>query len=121
MRAQLQAQGLTERVAYRLSTPGAADGNLDAEYLLAIDTVADHSLDVCLVSGPAPSACCLASIPKLKPGGLLVLEHADRYLSHNGELTTALEEWQHVVWHLASWRPVWIPNGLSETAIFIKP
>jgi len=121
VRVQLQAEGLDERVSYHLESHGNAMENFDAPYVRLIDSLADHSLDFSLVSGPLPSACCLASILKLKSGGLLILEKADEHLSHNGELTTKKANWVDVVWHLAPWRQVWTTNGLSETAIFIKP
>ena len=121
VRAQLQAQGLEKRISYHLESHGNAMENLDAAYVRMVDTVTDHSLDFSLVGGPLPSACCLASILKLKSGSLLILDNADRYLCHNGDLATTQEQWQHVVWHLASWRQIWTTNGFSETAIFVKP
>jgi hypothetical protein len=121
VQAQLEAEGLDERVSYHVESHGNAMENIDAAYVCMIDRAADYSLDFCLVGGPLRSACCLASILKLKYGGLLVLEDADRYLSHDGELDTVKADWDGVVWHLAPWRQIWTSNGLSETAIFIKP
>ena len=121
VRARLEAEGLGERVSYHLESHGNAMENLGAAYVRMVDTASDGSLDFSLVGGPLPSACCLASILKLKSGGLLVLENADRCLSHNGELATVQANWGDVVWHLASWRQIWMGNGLSETAIFVKP
>ncbi len=121
VRARLQAEGVGERVSYHLESHGNAMENLGAAYVRMVDTASDGSLDFSLVGGPLPSACCLASILKLKSGGLLVLENADRCLSHNGELATVKANWGDVVWHLASWRQIWMANGLSETAIFVKP
>jgi len=118
---QLQAEGLDEHVSYYLEGHGNAMENLDAAYVRMIDHATDYSLDFCLVGGPLRSACCLASILKLKCGGLLILENADRYLSHHGELATVRANWDGVIWHLAPWRQIWTTNGLSETAIFIKP
>ena len=121
VQAQLQAEGLSERVAYHLESHGNTMERLDAPYVCMIDGVTDRSLDFCLVGGPLPSACCLASILKLKSGGLLILENADRYLSHDSELTPVKSGWDDIIWHLAPWRQSWTTNGLAETAIFIKP
>jgi hypothetical protein len=121
IQAQLQAEGLDGRVSYHLESHGNARENLDASYVRMIDNARGHSLDLSLVGGTLASACCLASILKLKSGGLLVLENADRCLSHNGELATVQANWGDVVWHLASWRQIWMANGRSETAIFVKP
>jgi hypothetical protein len=95
--------------------------NVDAAYVRMIDQAVDYSLDFCFVAGPLRAACCLASILKLKYGGLLVLEQADQYLSRNGELSATNADWDSVTWHLAPWRQIWTTNGLSETAIFVKP
>lgn len=121
VRARIMAEGLGERVTYLLESHGTAMERLDAPYVRMIDQVADYSLDFCLVSGPLPLGCCLASILKLKYGGLLVLEDAGRFLSHEGELAPRQAAWEEIVWHLAPWRQVWTTNGLTETAIFIKP
>jgi len=121
VQTHLEAESLNGRVTYHLESHGNAMENLDAAYVRMIDHATDYSLDFCFVAGPLRAACCLASILKLKYGGLLVLEDAEQYLSHNGELTTTKADWDSVIWHLAPWRQIWTTNGLSETAIFIKP
>ena len=121
VQARLQAEGLDERVTYHLESHGNAMESTDAAYVCMIDSVSDYTLDFCLVGGPLPLACCLASILKLKYGGLLILENADRYLCHDDELTAVRAAWNDIIWHLASWRQAWTTNGQAETAIFIKP
>lgn len=121
VRARLLAEGLGERVAYQLESHGNAMERLDAPYVRMVDDAADYSLDFCLVGGPLPLGCCLASILKLKYGGLLILEDAGHYLLHEGELAPRQAVWEEIVWHLAPWRQIWTTNGLTETAIFIKP
>lgn len=121
VQARLRAEGLDERVTYHLESHGNAMESTDAAYVRMIDSVTDYALDFCLVGGPLPLACCLASILKLKCGGLLILENADCYLSHEGELAATQTAWDDITWHLAPWRQIWTTNGLTETAIFIKP
>jgi len=121
VQARLAVEGLDERVTYYLESHGNAMESTDAAYVCMIDNVTDYSLNLCLVGGPLPLACCLASILKLKYGGLLILENADRYLSHEGELAPIRAAWDDIIWHLASWRQIWTTDGLSETALFIKP
>jgi hypothetical protein len=47
-------------------------------YVSTIDSHADESLDIVLVDGRARSACLLRSWPKVRKGGLLVLDDSDR-------------------------------------------
>ena len=121
IQARLEALGLDERVTYHLESHGNAMESTDAAYVRMIDSVLDYSLDFCLVGGPLPLACALASILKLRYGGLLILENADRYLSHESELAACQPAWEDIIWHLALWRQIWSTNGTSETAIFVKP
>ncbi len=121
VRVQLRVEGLNERVSYHLESHGNAKQHIDAAYVRMIDMASDHSLSFSVIGGPLPSACCLASILKLKPGGLLIVEHAERHLSDNGELASTKPNWEDVAWHLARWRRIWTTNGLSEAAIFVKP
>jgi hypothetical protein len=121
IQSQLHARGLDHKVTTCLTLPTNPAATPDSQYVCAIDTVADRSLDLCLVGGPSRAHCCLASVLKLKSGGLLILRHADRYLNHEGGLATKEEVWEHVVWSLGPWRQMWASDGPSETAIFIKP
>jgi len=53
------------------------------KYVTAIDSQPDASLDLVLVDGRARSRCLVRAWPKVRPGGLLVLDDSDRdrYLS----------------------------------------
>ena len=121
IQAQLQTHGLEDRVTYYRESHGNATEGIDAAYVRLIDSVTDYALDFCLIGGPLPAACTLASILKLKYGGLLILENAHRFLAHEGELIPLQPDWYDVVWHLASWRQIWTAIGPAETAIFVKP
>jgi predicted O-methyltransferase YrrM len=53
------------------------------QYVAAATSFADASLDFCLVDGQYREACVAAAAPKLKPGGLLVLDNMNwRPLEH---------------------------------------
>jgi hypothetical protein len=58
-------------------------------YVQQIDPLPDASLDLVLVDGRARSACVAHAIPKLRPGGLLILDNADRAY-YTAQLGTAL-------------------------------
>lgn len=54
------------------------------KYAAQIDSFPDEYFDLVLVDGRARPSCIKHSVPKIKQGGLLVLDNADRpyYLSH---------------------------------------
>ena len=47
-------------------------------YVKAIDAYPDRSFDLVLVDGRARMACVRRALPKLKPGGALMLDNSDR-------------------------------------------
>lgn len=52
-------------------------------YVAVADEFADRSLDFCLIDGSYREACIVAAAPKLKPGGLMVLDNMNwRSLEH---------------------------------------
>lgn len=102
----------------------------DSRYVRIIDEVSDESLDFVLVDGLARSWCALAAIPKLRPGGLLVIDNANWYLpgpypsrspNSRNELGPAGPEWFEVSYALARWRCIWTSNGVTDTAMWVKP
>ncbi|MFM2419471.1 MAG: hypothetical protein RL385_4194 [Pseudomonadota bacterium] len=110
--------------------PGAED---DAEsrktYAAFIAQRDDGCLDYALVDGLHRAECTLGLLPKLRPGGVLVIDNVNRYLpsssrapqslgAHQGPLTPA---WVAAERALASWRRYWTTSGVTDTAIFFKP
>jgi hypothetical protein len=47
-------------------------------YVRQIDAFPDETFDVVLIDGRARPSCVVHSAPKVKPGGLLILDNADR-------------------------------------------
>lgn len=47
------------------------------EYVAAVHEVADESLDVVLVDGPYRQPCVAAALPKLRAGGILIIDNTD--------------------------------------------
>jgi len=99
-------------------------------FVRAIDAQEDGSLDFALVDGWGRSACALAALDKLKPGGLLVIDDAHRYLpvpegvtapgartSATGALTP---EWERLRQQVADWRSIWTSDGVSPTLILVR-
>jgi predicted O-methyltransferase YrrM len=105
----------------------------DAEsYAGVTDEFAPESLDFVLVDGElARDECAHRAIPLLRPGGLLVLDNANRYIPNmsigpasrrpgdNSRFDAA--SWDRFLERVASWRHIWTDSGCSSTAIWIKP
>jgi hypothetical protein len=62
-------------------------------YVSSVDRWDDGSLDMVVVDGRARTACVRRSAPKVRLGGLLVLDNADRsyYTDRNGDVLTRFD------------------------------
>ena len=110
---------------------GNADHRLVAEsdYLGVIEDFPDDHFDYVLVDGLFRDRALLASIPKLRPGGALVLDNANWYLrSGSGtphsralDADSYSEIMERVEATLAGWPRIWTTNGVNDTAILTKP
>ena len=96
----------------------------------AADSVDPESLDYILVDGrPSRGACCLAATGKLKPGGMLILDNANRYLpcrsiapeSRALKDGPADSEFAKFLGIIKEWETIWTSNGVWDTALFRKP
>jgi predicted O-methyltransferase YrrM len=98
-----------------------------AEYALVPGQFENNSLDVVLVDGRLRDECANACLPKLKPGGLLILDNADVYLpsqviTPNAHRTGVENEgWQVFLDTTINWRRYWTCNGVTATVFFFKP
>jgi hypothetical protein len=84
-------------------------------YVRSIDDHPDGSLDVVIVDGRARLACVERALPKIRPGGHLVLDNAERpeyapaferlaafpRLDLHGLAPYRTYHWQTTVWHVA--------------------
>lgn len=99
------------------------------EYVRVVDRFDDESLDFILVDGKYRGACANASIDKISPGGLLILDNADIYLPSESitpnartlDQGPASSEWERFIANIKNWRRVWTCNGISATTLFFKP
>jgi hypothetical protein len=66
-------------------------------YVRAIDRYDDESFDVIVVDGRARPACTKHAIPKLREGGVIVLDNAERPQYHRiHELLSDSKQWQRI-------------------------
>lgn len=78
-------------------------------YFSFVTRYPSEHFDFILVDGRARVECALLAIPKLKPGGIFVLDNSDR--TRYIPIFTALK----------SWKKVTTTTGLFDTTIWFKP
>lgn len=133
VREMLRAHDVSGRVDYRhvVCPLRATDEPPDHPYANQIDLCKVESLDWVLVDGKIRLTCMQRAMEKLKPGGLLILDNANRYVPNDGhgKFTTVREfrrhpkneQWRRVLNALSDWRWVNTSNGIWDTRFWIKP
>jgi predicted O-methyltransferase YrrM len=94
----------------------------------SIDNIEDNSIDICLVDGGPRGLCALKSIPKIKTGGILVIDNVNWFLPSETKSPSSVRtesevavEFRGVYEIIRSWRYVWTSNGVTDTAFYFKP
>ncbi|MBL7952454.1 MAG: hypothetical protein JNM62_12135 [Flavobacteriales bacterium] len=102
--------------AHYASSDPAYAGEHFRDYVQCIDRYADKSFDIVLVDGRARTSCVRHAIPKLKQGGLLILDNAERehYTIRNADVLAKCTIL------LSGMAPVIYDRDLSETRIYRK-
>ena len=100
-------------------------------YADAAGEMADGSLDFCLVDGHIRATCFEAVLPKIKPGGLLALDNANRYIPNRllGEFATVHEpraeprtaRWSKLIEQVSGWRAIHTTDKLWDTRFWVRP
>jgi predicted O-methyltransferase YrrM len=127
--ARLKARGISN-VDYILAPEDQpAERGGDSAYARVALSFPDASLDFALIDGHYRDYSAKFILPKIKPGGMLIIDNANWCLpcrskspnSRNATLGPATPTWARVAEELAGWRPIWTSSGVWDTAIFIKP
>ena len=100
-----------------------------ADYVGQIDSLEDNSIDYCLIDGKARDECTLKVLPKLKHEGILIIDNINLYLPNASRSPNSIRrfdntndsDWASVQVQIDSWEMVWTTNGVSDTALWIKP
>jgi len=122
-------------VATRLVQVGANNVDLrlcpdSTGYTDAADDISPDSLDFVLVDGKwNRDTCALHALHLLRAGGLLIVDNVNRHLpSHSrapgSRRIDQLPEtpvWQRFLAECSDWNSVWTTDGVTDTAIWIKP
>lgn len=106
----------------------AALGYMSAYAQTAL-TFPDASIDFALVDGIYRNYTAKLILPKIKSGGLLIIDNVNWFLpssSHAPSSRTLAAGpdgpvWSEVAQVLGDWRTIWTTSGVCDTAIFIKP
>jgi hypothetical protein len=101
-------------------------------YADVIETgVNDESLDFALVDGKIRITCMEKVIRKIKPGGILILDNAERFIPNKimKKHATFVDQrercpnkrWENVLTELQGWREIFTTNNVWDTRLWIKP
>ncbi len=115
-------------VDYRLLEVEDGKNEDVAPYVRVVDGIEDNSLGFALVDGMARGSCANAVIPKLKPGGLLVVDNINWFLDHPTFSPASRTGkgprdgiWRRYAEQVSRWRMIWTSSGVTDTAIWFKP
>jgi hypothetical protein len=133
IKVRLNEQKLSAKVDYRhipceLSEQDEPESH---PYCNVADELPDESLDFALVDGMIRTACMRRVQSKIKPGGLLALDNANRYVPNLslGRYSTihvprnepASSGWVEVLRQLENWRAILTTDGIWDTRFWVKP
>ena len=144
---QQLARARVETVDYRLAHPpaevieewsnghanghGLSNGKPDQSnaYVDVIDEFEPNSLGFALVDGLYRGECALRATEKLKPGGVLIVDNVNWFIPSRSVAPgsrpigapPASEAWAELIGILREWRTIWTSNGVTDTAVWLKP
>jgi predicted O-methyltransferase YrrM len=115
-------------VDYNYSTINYLDP-LNSEYLDILQKIKPESIDFILNDGKIRGHVALASLPKLKSGGIYIIDNAERYISNNLELPESIgsdlskmaPQWIDFLEITKTWRRIWTVDGITSTLLLFKP
>ncbi|MBN2387451.1 MAG: class I SAM-dependent methyltransferase [Anaerolineales bacterium] len=98
-------------------------------YVRIADEIPNRCLSLVLVDGIYRDLCVLAAVPKLRAGGLLVIDNVNRHLPSGTRAPYSRTPatgpdgpgWEQVAAALQGWPLTWTSNGVFDTAIYVKP
>ena len=105
------------------------DRGHNSAYVQVLKRFSKNSLDFVLVDGMHRSAWANAVLDYIRPGGILIIDDANWYLPSNSVSPhsrtlaqgPASPQWAEFLTTVRHWRCIWTSNGVSDTAIYVKP
>lgn len=129
----LAREGLAERVNYQLALEPREDDLMpdDHPYVQGIAAMQEDSLDFAFIDGIMRLTSLRWAMKKLKPGGILILDNANTYLSNRYEegYTTVHcrsdkprdSEWSKTWEELSKWRGFNTTDRINDTRFWFVP
>jgi hypothetical protein len=126
--ATLAVEGITH-VDYQCHPRDEPDAPGDrSAYAQVAQFLGDESIDFALVDGLYRDYVTLFLLPKIRPGGMLIIDNVNRYLpsltmspaSLRPPAVPATAAWEQAAEALAGWRRIWTSSDVWDTAIFVK-
>lgn len=127
IQSKLQSKGISN-VDYLLKTVNEKEPDNSTYHKVANEFTESH-FDFILVDGQLRGLCAVNSIDKLKSKGIFVVDNANWYLPCDSISPKSIpfdgqekdETWKQFNEKVKDWKKVWTSNGVTDTAIFIKP
>tara|TARA_Y100001936_G_C16086379_1_gene682065 strand:- start:1027 stop:1593 length:567 start_codon:yes stop_codon:yes gene_type:complete len=125
----LRERNLFDKVDMKLCERGPK--GTPESYVDSIAAFSDNSLDFILIDGKKRDSCAIASLPRLKPGGHIIVDDVHRYIANDTPSHApysrgptdgdASLKWEKFVDQTKIWPRLWKSDGISDTAIWTKP
>ena len=117
-----------KNVDYRIANVDNDNPDI-SDYHNIIDEFNDEYFDFILVDGVIRDLCALKAVCKLKSGGLLVIDNVNWFFPSNSIAPNSVpidgtligRNWSVVYGKIKNWKKIWTTNGVTDTAIYIKP
>ncbi len=119
----------TELLKHNLANVNLVYAEEKESYIKIIKKTLNNSVDFALIDGIYRDECALEAIRKIKPGGLLIIDNINWYLpsisqspsSRAKQDKPASQIWKRLSELFKEWRCIWTSDGVTDTAIYIKP
>jgi predicted O-methyltransferase YrrM len=125
----LADRDLSEKVAVKLCERGP-DGTPQS-YVDTIMNLPEASLDFILIDGKKRDSCALAALPRIKAGGIIIVDDVHRYIARKKPSHApfardiprgnASSKWDEFTEITRNWPCIWKSDGVSDTAVWTKP
>jgi predicted O-methyltransferase YrrM len=99
-----------------------------AKYREKIGAIPNESIDICLVDGGPRALAAVESLPKVKRGGFMIIDNANWFIPSESKTPNSIRTteqsdplFQSFSASVKGWRVIWTSNGVTDTAIYIKP
>lgn len=101
---------------------------MESSYCRSIKQFPDESLDFIVIDGKCRELIASNSVTKLKRGGLLIFDNAERYLPNDFDIPESIgndgalihDRIKILMESTGMWRRIWTTNGVTATLLMFK-